>query len=828
MSRMLTVAAMGLALCAAEPLRVVTVHAAGQAGSKTAATSSQATAANQRPPDRALLDQYCVTCHNDRLKTGGLSLDKVDVGDTRANAEVLEKVIRKLRTGQMPPMGRPRPDEAAIDAFAGSMEMQLDRAAAQTPNAGRVASHRLNRGEYVNAIHDMLALDINGAELLPGDMAGFGFDNNADVLAITPGLMSRYISAATKISRLAIGSPENRPIMQVYKLGFERRDARAGEELPFATHGGLAVHHVFPLDGEYVFTIKLKRNGTVSSIDGIEEDEHQIEIRVDHALIKRFTIGGKFPGPDPGTLIAPPEDDLEGRRLHDYRVNADKDLELRLPIKAGERLVSVAFTDSAPSALENVRSARSGALPGVDMLYIGGPFNGTTPQETLSRQAIFSCRPRSGVEEEPCARKIISTLEKRAYRRPVTDRDIEPLLAIYKEGRAATNFDGGIERAIEALLSSPKFLIRVEREPADVRPGTVYRLSDLELATRLSFFLWKSGPDDELIDIAARGALKEPAVLAKQVNRMLADPRATRFMNDFAEQWLQIRNISSLDPNGALFPGFDDTLRKAMARETELFFESQVRGDRPIPELLRANYSFLNEQLAQHYGIDNIYGSHFRRVTLTDENRFGLLGHASILTITSYADRTSVVLRGKWVLENLLGAPPPPPPPNVPPLKENTPGAKPTALRERMEQHRASPVCSSCHARMDPLGFALEHFDAVGQFRANDRGATINSNITLDGKDIASPKEFREALLAAGHGREFVGNVVDKLMTYALGRGVTERDAPTVRELVRDLEKNDYRWSELVQQIVRSTPFQMRTAAGSETTATTTTATRGQ
>jgi mono/diheme cytochrome c family protein len=828
MSRMLTVAAMGLALCAAEPLRVVTVHAAGQAGSKTAATSSQATAANQRPPDRALLDQYCVTCHNDRLKTGGLSLDKVDVGDTRANAEVLEKVIRKLRTGQMPPMGRPRPDEAAIDAFAGSMEMQLDRAAAQTPNAGRVASHRLNRGEYVNAIHDMLALDINGAELLPGDMAGFGFDNNADVLAITPGLMSRYISAATKISRLAIGSPENRPIMQVYKLGFERRDARAGEELPFATHGGLAVHHVFPLDGEYVFTIKLKRNGTVSSIDGIEEDEHQIEIRVDHALIKRFTIGGKFPGPDPGTLIAPPEDDLEGRRLHDYRVNADKDLELRLPIKAGERLVSVAFTDSAPSALENVRSARSGALPGVDMLYIGGPFNGTTPQETPSRQAIFSCRPRSGVEEEPCARKIISTLEKRAYRRPVTDRDIEPLLAIYKEGRAATNFDGGIERAIEALLSSPKFLIRVEREPADVRPGTVYRLSDLELATRLSFFLWKSGPDDELIDIAARGALKEPAVLAKQVNRMLADPRATRFMNDFAEQWLQIRNISSLDPNGALFPGFDDTLRKAMARETELFFESQVRGDRPIPELLRANYSFLNEQLAQHYGIDNIYGSHFRRVTLTDENRFGLLGHASILTITSYADRTSVVLRGKWVLENLLGAPPPPPPPNVPPLKENTPGAKPTALRERMEQHRASPVCSSCHARMDPLGFALEHFDAVGQFRANDRGATINSNITLDGKDIASPKEFREALLAAGHGREFVGNVVEKLMTYALGRGVTERDAPTVRELVRDLEKNDYRWSELVQQIVRSTPFQMRTAAGSETTATTTTATRGQ
>lgn len=812
MSRLLAVTALGLALCALEPLRVTTVHAAGQNGPKPAAVSSQATA-NTRALDRALLDKYCITCHSDKLKTGGLTLERVDINDLHGNAEVLEKVVRKLRTGQMPPMGRPRPDDATIDGFAGSMEAALDRAAAQTPNAGRVASHRLNRVEYVNAIHDILGLDINGTELLPGDMAGFGFDNNADVLAITPGLMSRYISAATKISRLAVGSPDNRPIMQVYKLGFERRDARAGEELPFATHGGLAVHHVFPLDGEYAFTIKLKRNGTVSSIDGIEEDEHEIEVRVDHALVKRFSIGGKFPGPDPGILIAPPDDDLAGRQVHDYRVNADKDLEVRLPIKAGERLVSVAFTDSAPSALENARAARSGGLPGVDMLYIGGPFNGSVPQDTPSRQAIFACRPRSSTEEEPCARKIISTLEKRAYRRPVTDRDVDPLLAIYKEGRADGNFDSGIERSIEALLSSPKFLIRVEREPADVRPGAVYRLNDLELASRLSFFLWKSVPDDELIDIAARGGLKDSTVLAKQVSRMIADPKATRFMNDFAEQWLQIRNIFSLDPNGQLFPSFDDTLRKAMVQETELFFESQVREDRPLPELLRANYTYLNDQLARHYGIDDIYGSHFRRVTIKDENRFGLLGQASILTTTSYADRTSVVLRGKWVLENLLGAPPPPPPPNVPPLKENTPGQKPTALRERMEQHRASPVCSSCHARMDPLGFALEHFDAVGQYRANDRGAQINSNITLDGQAIASPKEFREALLAAGHGHEFVGTVVEKLMTYALGRGVTERDAPAVRQFVRDLEKNNYRWSGLVQEIVHSTPFQMRTAA---------------
>lgn len=837
MSRMLTVAALGLTLFVIEPGRVVIVQAAAQSGARpaTAQPPSKAIGSTVHAPDRALLDQYCVSCHNDRLKTAGLSLEKVDVSDARGNAETLEKVVRKLRSGQMPPTGRPRPDEVTADAFAGSLESALDRAAVQWPNAGRVASHRLNRAEYVNAIHDILALDINGTELLPGDMAGFGFDNNADVLAITPGLMSRYISAATKISRLAIGSSDNRPIMQVYKLGFERRDARAGEELPFATHGGLAVHHVFPLDGEYVFTIKMKRNGTVSSIDGIEEDEHQIEVRIDHALVKRFSIGGKFPGPDPGTLIAPPEDDIEGRRLHDYRLNADKDLEVRLPIKAGERLVSVAFTDSAPQAMESVRSGRtgnaitsSGALPGVDMLYVGGPFNGTTPQETASRQAIFSCRPRTSADEEPCARKIISALERRAYRRPVTERDVEPLLAIYKEGRADGNFDSGVERAIEALLSSPKFLIRVEREPADIKPGAIYRLSDLELATRLSFFLWKSVPDDELVDVAARGGLKDPAVMTRQVSRMLADAKATRFMNDFAGQWLQTRNISSIDPNGALFPGFDDTLRKAMVRETELFFESQVRGDRPIPELLRANYSFLNEQLAQHYGIDDIYGSHFRRVGLTDENRFGLLGQASILTITSYADRTSVVLRGKWVLENLLGAPPPPPPPNVPPLKDNVPGAKPTALRERMEQHRANPVCASCHSRMDPLGFALEHFDAVGQFRVDDRGAVINSSITLDGKPVASPKEFREALLAAGHGREFVGTVSEKLLTYGLGRGVTERDAPIVRALVRDIEKNGYRWSTLVQQIVRSTPFQMRTAAGVEAMPAQTTASRQQ
>jgi hypothetical protein len=449
-----------------------------------------------------------------------------------------------------------------------------------------------------------------------------------------------------------------------------------------------------------------------------------------------------------------------------------------------------------------------GSQAGIDMVYVSGPFGGKTPQETPSRRQIFTCRPASAREEEPCAKKILSTLTRRAYRRPTTDADVQPLLAIYGDGRRERDFEFGIERALEALLSSPKFLLRVERDPVDAKPGFVYRLSDLELASRLSFFLWKSMPDDELIDVAARGALKDPAVLAQQVRRMLADRRSVRFLDDFAEQWLTVRNIHSQDPDQTLFAGFDPTLREAMARETELFFESQIREDRSIPELLTANYTFLNERLARHYGIEDVYGSHFRRVALTDEKRFGLLGQASILTVTSYPNRTSVVLRGKWVLENLLGAPPPPPPAKVPPLKENTPGAKPEALRERMEQHRSNPVCASCHSRMDPLGFALEHFDAIGRWRENDGGADINSTISLDGVTIDSPKAFREALLRRGN--EFVGTVTEKLLTYALGRGVESSDAPVVRQIVRDLAQNDNRWSSLIVSIVKSAPFQMR------------------
>ena len=772
-------------------------------------------------PDRALVDKYCVTCHNQKLKTGGLTLDQVDIADAKGNSEVLEKVVRKLRSRQMPPDAMPRPDQATLDRFAASLEAELDAAAKANPNPGRVASHRLNREEYVNAIHDLLALDINGAELLPGDMAGFGFDNNADVLSITPGLLARYMSAATKISRVAMGSADNRPMMQLYKVEIgSRQNARMDEDMPFASHGGLAVHHTFPLDGEYVFKLRLKRNATVGTIEGIEEDVSQIELRVDHGLVKRFRIGGEFKGPDPGVLIAVPEDDAEGAKVHNYRLNADKELEVRIPVKAGTRLVAAAFTDSlpAPGTSNRRRGLVEDSDIGIDTMEISGPFNGKTPQDTPSRDKILVCHPKGAQDEDACARKIVSALTRRAYRRPVTEADLDPLLRIYKEGRADGNFDSGIERALEALLSSPMFLFRTEHQRAGAQPGSVYRLSDLELATRLSFFLWRSIPDDELLSIAEQGKLRDPGVLEKQVQRLLADRKAIRFVDDFADQWLTIRNIHSQAPDRARFPDFDPTLREAMARETELFIESQVREDRPLQELLTANYSYLNEALARHYGIDNIYGSHFRRVTLTDDRRFGLLGQASILTVSSYVDRTSVVLRGKWILENLLGTPPPPPPPNVPPLKENDGRSKPTALRERMEAHRANPVCASCHAQMDPIGFSMENFDAIGRWRTTEGNAPIDVSGSLpDGTKFQGVAELQKILV--GRPQLFVTTVTEKLLTYGLGRGVEYYDQPVIRSIMRDAASDNYRWSALILGIVKSPPFQMRMARDATATA---------
>ena len=790
------------AVCLAGMTVAAPLHAAGQT----------------EAPSRALLDRYCVTCHNERLQTAGVMFDRVDINRADVHRELFEKVTRKLRSGQMPPQGRPRPEPAAVDAFVTALEAELDRAGAAAPNPGRVASHRLNRTEYVNAVRDLLDLEIDAEALLPSDMAGFGFDNNADVLAMTPALMDRYITAATKVSRLAVGTLENRPSIQTYRLpNAARQEARMGEDLPFATHGGLAARHAFSLDGDYVFRIRLQRSDVGGTIRGnIAEREYHVELRIDHALVERLTVGGDFEGQVRYTLsgggIAPPDDDVVHQRIALYNQTADKDLEVRLPVQAGTRLVSAAFTDMAPSASAGVGD---NLVAGVASLEIHGPYGGEIPAETPSRRRIFVCRPSGPHDEEPCARTIIGTLARRAYRRPVTDADLQPLVKIFEIGRAAEGFETGVARALEALLSMPAFLMRAEVDPVDSPAGTIYRISDVELAARLAFFLWKSIPDEELLDAATRGQLRDPVVLARQTRRMLADRRAARWMNDFLGQWLQVRNLQTMVPDPLRFPGYDSTLRDALIKETELFFESQVREDRSVLDLLRADYTFLNARLAEHYGVPDVYGSHFRRMPVVDPARGGLLGHGSVLTTTSYADRTSVVLRGKWVLETLLGSPPPPPPANVPPLPENDGKSEPASLRERMEQHRSNPVCATCHVNMDPLGFALENFDAIGRWRESDEGAPIDSAITWRETEIDSPKAFREALLRQGED-ELLRTIAEKLLTYALGRGVDYLDAPTVRQIVRDAARDDYRWSSLLLGIVRSAPFQQRIVRDSD------------
>ena len=769
-------------------------------------------------PSRALLDRYCVTCHNERLQTAGVMFDRVDINRADVHRELFEKVTRKLRSGQMPPQGRPRPEPAAVDAFVTALEAELDRAGAAAPNPGRVASHRLNRTEYVNAVRDLLDLEIDGEALLPSDMAGFGFDNNADVLAMTPALMDRYITAATKVSRLAVGTLENRPAIQTYRLpNAARQEARMGEDLPFATHGGLAARHAFSLDGNYVFRVRLQRSDIGGTIRGnIAEREYHIELRIDHALVERLTVGGAFAGQVRYTLsgggIAPPDDDVVHQQIALYNQTADQDLEVRLPVKAGTRLVSAAFTDMAPSASAGVGD---NVVAGVASLEIHGPYGGEIPEETPTRRRVFVCRPSGPHDEEPCARRILGTLARRAYRRPVMDADLEPLMAIFEIGRAAEGFETGVARALEALLSMPAFLMRAETDPVDSPAGTIYPISDVELASRLAFFLWRSIPDEALLDAATRGQLRDPVVLARQTRRMLADRRAARWMSDFLGQWLQVRNLQTMVPDPLRFPGYDSTLRDALIKETELFFESQVREDRGVLDLLRADYTFLNARLAEHYGIPGVYGSHFRRMPVVDPARGGLLGQGSVLTTTSYADRTSVVLRGKWVLETLLGSPPPPPPANVPPLPENDGTREPTSLRERMEQHRSNPVCATCHVNMDPLGFALENFDAIGRWRESDEGAPIDSAITWRDTEIDSPKAFREALLRQGED-ELLRTIAEKLLTYALGRGVDYLDAPTVRRIVRDAARDDYRWSSLILGIVQSAPFQQRIVRDSD------------
>ena len=772
------------------------------------ATAAQASGAPPAAPEaatwRAVLDRYCVTCHNERLLTGNLALDGVDVERVGADAEVWEKVLRKLRTQAMPPPRRPRPDAETYGAFAAWLETALDRAAADDPNPGRPAIHRLNRLEYANAVRDLLHLEIDGRALLPADDLAYGFDNNADVLTVAPGLLERYMSAARRISRLAVGDPAIEADAVRYPLSsLLAQDDRMSEDLPFGSRGGAAVRHHFPLDGEYLFRIGLQGN---------RREPQEIDVRVDGVRRALLRVGRWPEGADPGVAPQPGEP-----------------LRVRLPVRAGTRVVSVSFTKRT-AVTEGLAPRR---LPlwtfstgrgfvrrmALESVEIEGPFSpdtlGRGPDgegEAASRRRIFVCRPALPADEEPCADQILGTLARRAFRRPVTAPDLEALRGFYAEGRGEGGFEAGIQRALESILVDPEFLFRIERDPPGAAPAAPYRLSGVELASRLSFFLWSSIPDDELLAAAEAGRLSDPAALERQVRRMLADERAGVLVSSFATQWLHLRRMRTVTPDVNAFPGFDENLRAALVRETELFLESQIREDRSVAGLLDADYTFVNERLARHYGIPNVYGSRFRRVTLPGAERRGLLGHGSILTVTSLATRTSPVVRGKWVLENVLGTPPPPPPPDVPDLPERDGGGTAASLRARLEAHRANPVCSNCHARMDPLGFALENFDAVGRWRdADASGAPIDpSGVLPDGTAFAGFPDLRNVLLERR--AEFVATVTEKLLTYALGRGLAHYDRPVVRAVVRGAAADDHRWSSLILGVVRSLPFQMRRA----------------
>ena len=755
-------------------------------------------------PQRALLDKYCVACHSDKLKTGGLTLQSLDLTNLSANAEIWEKAIRKLQTESMPPAGMPRPDRAAVDSLVSYLETSLDRTAAAKPNPGRATLHRLNRTEYANAVHDVLALDIDPT-ILPADDESYGFDNIADVLKTSPSLLERYLSASWKLSRLAVGDPNIIPETSTYRTKPDISQDQRMDGLPLGTRGGMVVRHNFPLDGEYNIKVRLWRV-TADIIRGLEEP-HQVEVSVDGKRVGLVTVGGDA------------DRDLSYENSGKSAEEIDQRLTIKVPVKAGPHDVVATFLAEAqaqddynlqPFVRENIDVLGYRGPPQVDRLTIEGPFHATGPGDTPSRRRIFVCRPDKGGDELPCARKIVTALARKAYRRPVTDTDLESLLGFYQRGRnEGGNFESGIEAAIQLILADPGFLFRFEPDPASLAAGAVYQLGDLELASRLSFFLWSTIPDEQLVSLASQGKLKDPAVLERQVRRMLADPRSKALVDNFSGQWLYLRNLKNINPDFETFPDFDDNLRQAMKKETDLFFGSIIREDRSVLELLTANYTFINERLARHYGIPNIYGTDFRRVTLTDENRRGLLGQASILTVTSLPIRTSPVQRGKWILTNILGIPPTPPPPNVPALKEHSDAGMPTSLRERMEAHRANPTCAGCHKIMDPIGFSLENFDAVGQWRTSDEGSKIDPAGTLyNGAKVDGAPALRKMLTS--HPEVFTGVQTEKLLTYALGRGVQYYDMPAVRAVLRNAAGTNYRFSSIVLGIVKSTPFQMK------------------
>jgi hypothetical protein len=761
-----------------------------------------AASAQQRP----LVNQYCLGCHNDKLKSGNFSWTNIDLAHPDQSADSLEKAIRMLRAGMMPPPGARRPDNTAVKAFATSLEDGIDHAAALHPNPGRPPLHRLNRTEYARSVHDLLSVDVDVAALLPPDDMSHGFDNMADVLTISPTLMEGYMRAAGRISREAVGDPEAPAHTTTYAISRVLSQTRHVEGTPFGTRGGIAVVHDFPADGEYIFKLGFYYSPT-GPLYGLNQGKGQkVEVAVNGERVALLDINPAMKLADDG-MKTPPIRIKAGPQ----KISASFIQNFDGPIEDEYRMVEQSLVDVSAGTIPGMTT-----LPHLHELSVTGPTKVSGVSDTPSRRRIFTCRPAPGADEIPCAKKIIAAMARQAFRRPTNETDLEALLSFYQSGRNGGDFESGIRTALQAILASPEFVFRFERAPANVAPGTNYKISDLELASRLSYFLWSSAPDEQLIAVASQGKLRDPAVLEKQVRRMMADPRSETLSSNFAYQWLHLQNLKDSSPDLFEFPDFDKTLSQSMLRETELLFDSVVREDRPLTDLLTADYTFVNERLALHYGIPNTLGNRFRRVTLSDPNRFGLLGQGSILMLTSTATRTSPVQRGKYVMEVLLGTPPPPPPAVVPALKEAHETLKPESVRERLEQHRKDPACAGCHRLMDPIGFSLENFDAIGVWRTNDNGFRVDpTGQMFDGTKLDGPASLRQAIL--NRSDVFVGTFTENLLAYGLGRVLEPYDMPAVRAIAHEAARNNNRFSSFLIGVVKSAPFQLRRAEDIET-----------
>ena len=783
-------------------------------------TFSSITVAQQTPDTsiyQTTVNQYCVTCHNDTLNTAGLSLQELDQNSIGENAEVWEKVLRKLKARSMPPAGMPRPDERTYESFANYLRTELDSYVFANPQPGEPSSRRLNKKEYLNAVRDLLAVDIQDDTILPDDDTMFGFDNIGDVLTLSPVLAEQYISAARKVRRQTLGDPNAMPEYQIYTVNPSlKQHERVDDELPFGTRGGIAVNHHFPQDGEYDIQVRLQLN-TRDYIRGLTEP-HQFEIRLDGKVILQTSIGGEKYGRSSGLFSTSAVGDLAQEQ---YERNADDILRVRFSAKSGTGKITAAFIKERyvpeeplyPEHTHYTFAQFKGGLPGVFTVTIGGPFNASGIGVTESRERILTCRP-SNQNDESCANQILSNLAHKGFRRPATELEMEELLEFYRRG-LEDGFEAGIGLALERILAGPEFLFVTEKVPANTAEGAIYRLSDPEIATKLALFLWSSLPDAELLTVAEAGKLSDSKMLEQQIHRMLEDLRSRALIENFAAQWLTLGGLNVAKPNINVFPYFGDNLRNAFRQETELFFDYVFSNDRPLMELLDADYTFVNERLAKHYGIPDVYGNHFRKVSLPDNTRGGLLGQGSILMVTSYANRTAPTIRGKWVLENLLGAPPPPPPADVPGLREKNDEGRVLNMRQQMELHRANPVCASCHKIMDPLGFALENYDAIGKWRTVDgnSGVPIDATGELpDGTSFNGPVGLRQ-VLSEKRREDFILTFIEKILTYGLGRGVDHRDAPIMRSIMDQTAEDEHRLSSIIKAIVESTPFQMRRVA---------------